>query len=113
MGKFETSDGHSGRWHRPLRVPVLKQDIFAAAREMCADLGSWKILEVDETALTITCERPNGLLGGTSRIVVRVDGPDGIPSSETNVVSQSTGAVLPKDKAIVTEFVKKFSMRVI
>jgi len=113
MGKFETSDGHSGRWHRPLRVPVLKQDIFTAAREMCADLESWRVVAVDEDALTITCERSNGLLGGTSRIVVRVDGPDGIPSSETNVVCESTGALLAKDKAIVTEFVKKFSMRVI
>ena len=113
MGKFETSDGHSGRWHRPLRVPILKQDVFASAQEMCADLKSWKVLAVDEDALTINCERANGLLGGTSRIVVRVDGPDGIPSSETNVVSESTGGVLSKDKAIVSEFMKKFSMRVI
>ena len=50
---------------------------------------------------------------GTSRIVVRVDGPDEIPSSETSVVSESAGGVLSRDKAIVSEFVKKFSMRVI
>ena len=113
MGKFETSERHSNRWHQPVRVPVRKQDIFTSAKEMCADLASWEVLEVDEERLSITCRRRNGFLAGTSRIVVRVDGPDEIPSSETNVVSESTGGVLSKDRAIVSEFVKKFSMRVI
>ncbi|MCP3920505.1 MAG: hypothetical protein GY711_33680 [bacterium] len=113
MGSFSTSESHSSRWHQPVRVPIRKQDVFGVAREMCDDLESWKILGVDEEALTITCERTGGFLAGTAKIVVSVTGPDGIPSSETNVHSETGGGLLSKDKAIVTEFVKKFSMRVI
>lgn len=112
MASFRTSESNSSRWHQPVRVPIRKQDVFASAKEMCEDLA-WTVLAEDGEALTITCERSGGLLGGTARIVVSVTGPDGIPSSETNVASESSGAVLSKDKAIVAEFVKKFSMRVI
>ena len=72
--------------------------------------NKWK--GVDEEALTITCERRNGFLGGTSTIVVRVNGPEGIPNSETHCASQSTGALMSRDKANVAEFVQKFWMRV-
>lgn len=112
MGSFQTSESNSSRWHQPVRVPIRKQDIYESAKEMCEDLA-WKVLSADQDALKITCERSGGFLGGTARIVVSVTGPDGIPSSETNVLSESSGAVLAKDKSIVAEFVKKFSMRVI
>lgn len=111
MGVFETSDDHPGRFHRPVRVPVAKLDVFGAAQEMCADLA-WTVQDVDAESLTIVCERSGGLLGGTSRITVRVDGPEGIPSSTTTVRSESTGGVLSRDKSIVAEFVKKFTSRV-
>ena len=112
MSAYETSESHSGRWQRPVSVPTSKDNVFGAAREMCDDLESWQVKQVDEQQLSITCERSNGLLGGTSTIVVRVDGPDGIPSSTTSVSSQSSGALLSRDKANVMEFVKKFTMRV-
>ena len=112
MGSFETSESHSNRWHQPVRVPTLKNDIFGAAQEMCADLDGWKVVKVDEDALTITCEKAGGLLGGTSTIEVKVYGPDGIPSSTTSVRSESKGGMLSRDKAVVAEFVKKFTMRV-
>jgi len=111
VGSFETSDDHAGRWHRPVRVPTGKGDIFQAAQEMCADLDGWSVKNVDEGALRIHCERKNGFLGGTSQIEVTVDGPDGIPSSTTSVKSESDG-LLSRDKSNVTEFVKKFTMRV-
>jgi len=112
MGSFETSDQHPGRNHRPVRVPARKGDVFQAARELCEDMHGWRVVEVDEDGLSIRCERDNGFLGGTSQITVRVEGPDDIPNSTTSVRSESTGGVLAKDKAIVAEFVKKFTMRV-
>jgi len=112
MGSFETSESHPGRWHQPVRVPTLKADIFGAAKEMVADLDGWKVVEIDDEALCIQVEKQNGLLGGSSKIEVRVDGPDGIPSSSTSVRSESSGGLLSKDKANVAEFVKKFTMRV-
>ena len=108
---FETKDEHPGRWQRPVRVPARKQDIFGAAKEMCEDLESWRVLEVDEGGLRITCERKNGLLGGTSRIQVWVEGPDDIPSCTTNASSDG-GGIVNRDKANVAEFIKKFTMRV-
>ena len=111
MGRFETSLDHSSRWHQPVRVPVGKQDVFHAAKEMVDDLPGWKILSVDDDALTLSCEAGGGLLGGTSRITIRVEGPDGIPNSETHCISESTGGLLSRDKSRVAEFVKKFWMR--
>lgn len=108
---FETKEEHPGRSHQPVRVPRRKDDIFGAAREMCDDLEMWTVLEVDEAALRITCEKKNGFLGGTSRILVWVEGPDDIPSSTTCVRSEGSGP-LNKDKGNVAEFVKKFTMRV-
>jgi hypothetical protein len=112
VGRFETSESHPNRWHQPVRVPVGKGDIFSAAREMVADLDGWSVEAVDEQGLSITCQKKGGLLGGTAKIVVRVEGPDGIPNSETHCCSESSGGLLSRDKANVAEFVKKFWMRV-
>lgn len=112
MGRFETSGDHPNRWHQPVRVPTGREDIFGAAKEMVEDLGGWEIQSADEETLTITCRRRNGLLGGTSRIVVRVTGPEGIPSSETHCSSESQGALISRDRSNVAEFVRKFWMRV-
>ena len=76
MGVFETSDQNGSRSLQPVRVPTLKQDIFGQARELCSDLDGWDVVEVDEANLKITCKRANGLLGGTSQILVWVEGPD-------------------------------------
>ena len=113
MGAFETSEAAPNRNHQPVRVPISKENIFGAAKEMCDDLDSWNVVSTDDKALTITCEKQNGFLGGTSRIVVTVDGPDGIPSSTTSVRSESSGALLSRDKGNVAEFIRKFSMRVV
>lgn len=111
MSRFETSDDHPQKWHQPVRVPVNKTDVFETAKEMVDDLA-WPVVGVDEDGLALTCRVKNGLLGGTSIIVVRVTGPDGIPSSETSCSCESSGALLPRDRRNVAEFIRKFWMRV-
>ncbi len=108
---FQTDERHGNANLRPVRVPRGKLDIYAAARELCEDLG-WEILGADEARLALRCRRRNGWLAGTSSIEVWVEGPDGIPTSTTHVRSSSSGGLLPKDRAIVEEFVRKFTMRV-
>jgi hypothetical protein len=112
MGKFETSEDHAGRWHRPVCVPVGKEDVFASALEMLEDLPRWSVQSVDKEGLSATCERSNGPLRGTSTIVVRVEGPDGLPNSQTHCSSQSSTGLLSRDKSNVAEFIQKFWMRV-
>ena len=112
MGKFETNLEHSNRWHQPVRVPQNKDGIFGAAKELAEDMAGWTIQSVDEESMTIRAEKANGFLGGTSQIVVRVEGPDGIPNSETHCSSESTGALLSRDKSNVATFIEKFWMRV-
>ncbi|MFT4540955.1 MAG: hypothetical protein ACI841_002216 [Planctomycetota bacterium] len=112
MGVFETSEESSSRWHQPVRVPTSKDNIFGAAKEMCEDLDGWTVLSIDESAFTIDCECKGGMLAGDSKIQVRIEGPDGIPSSTTHVRSESSGGMMSKDKKYVSEFIKKFTMRV-
>ena len=95
-----------------MRVPTGRGDIFGAAKELVDDLDRWEVRATDAETLTITCQRKNGFLGGTSTIVVRVTGPEGIPSSETHCSSESQGALIPHDRSNVAEFVRKFWMRV-
>ena len=56
MGKFETSEDHAGRWHRPVCVPIGKEDVFASALEMLEDLPRWSVQSVDKEGLSATCE---------------------------------------------------------
>ena len=109
---FETSESNPNRWHQPVRVPQNKGDIFGAAKEMVEDLPGWEIQRVDEDALEIHCTKSGGVLGGKANIVVRVEGPDGIPNSATHCRSETSGGLLGRDKKNVAEFVQKFFMRV-
>jgi hypothetical protein len=110
MGSFETSETHKSPHHRPVRVPINKKDAYGAAREKCEDLG-WEVVAGDEDALVLTCRCSGGLLGGSAEVVVRIEGPDGIPTSTTHVRSTSSGGLLSKDKSLVADFVRKFTMR--
>ena len=109
---FETSDAHSHRWHQPVRVPRAKEGIFETARELVEALDGWKLERADEQRLELHATKSNGFLGGTARITVTVKGPDGMPSSETHVRSESQGGLLNKDRANVAQFCEKFWMRV-
>jgi len=112
MGSFETSEQHSSPAHQPVRVPILKEDVYRAAREMVDDLDAWTVVAADDEQLLLRCERKGGLMGGTSTITVSVEGPDGIPSATVNVRSESPGGLLSRDKSNVAEFVKPFHRRV-
>ncbi len=71
-----------------------------------------KILRIVSKWNVAAYRATNGFLGGTSRVTVTVKGPDGMPSSETHVVSESTGGLFAKDRANVARFCEKFWMRV-
>jgi len=78
---------------------------------MVEDLPGWSVQSVDKEGLSATCVRNNGPLRGTSTIVVTVEGPDGIPNSQTHCCSESSGGLFSRDKANVSEFTRKFWMR--
>lgn len=110
MARFSTSPDASSKWHRPVSVPSGREGVFGSVRELVDDLG-WSVESVDEGACSLVVSKPNGFLGGTSRITVTVTGPDGIPASDTNVVSESE-ALLSRDKSNVATFCRKLWMRV-
>ena len=112
MGGFATSDSHKSQHHRPIRVPTQQGNIYRAAKEMIADLAGWTLVTEDEAQGRLVCRRNNGFLGGISTITIAVEGPEGIPSTTVNVTSESKGALLPRDKANVAEFVRPFFRRI-
>ena len=111
-GSFETSDQHGDQTLRPIRVPSLTSGIYSAAKEMVDDLDSWRLLEAKDDDLTLVCERDRGFVGGKAKITIRVEGPEGVPSSTVHVRSESTGGMLSKDKANIIEFNKPFHRRI-
>ena len=111
MGRFETSPDGKSLWLQPVAVPSGKEGVFGTVRELLEDLPGWDVQSVDEAGLAVTVSKNNGFLGGTSKIVITVSGPDGIPSSQTNVVSESDG-LLSRDKSNVATFCQKLWMRV-
>ena len=112
MGSFETSDRHSNPAHQPVRVPILKEDVYRSAREMVDDLDAWKLVSADGERLTLRCERKGGLVGGAASITVTIEGPEGVPSATVHVRSESDGGLLSRDRSNVAEFVKPFHRRV-
>lgn len=111
MARFETSNQASSKWHRPVAVPSSKEGVFGTVRELLEDLPDWKVDSVDEAALTVHVTKPNGFLAGSSKIEIKVTGPEGIPSSETHISSESE-ALRSSDKANVALFCRKLWMRV-
>ncbi len=111
-GSFATSDSNSNKNLQPLRVPILQQDIYSAAKEMVEDLPEWKLTSSDDDKHTLTCTRGGGLLSGEATITITVEGPEGMPSSIVNCRSESSGGILSRDKANVLEFMRPFHRRV-
>lgn len=111
MRSFETDDRQANLEYRPVRVPIGAADVFARARELCDDMG-WRLVQADPGAGTLCYQRSGGWFYGTATIVVRIEGPVGIPSSTTHVSSTTNGGFLPRDRRNVAEFVRKFTMRV-
>ncbi len=111
-GSFETSDNHKNKHHQPIRVPTLRGDVYRAAKEMIADLAGWDLVSEDAEAGVLSCTKSGGLLGGSSKITVTVEGPEGIPSTTVHVRSESEGGLVSRDKSNVAEFVKPFFRRI-
>ncbi|MBL8863876.1 MAG: hypothetical protein JNK02_17940 [Planctomycetes bacterium] len=96
---------------RPLRVAIRPEAVFAAAREMVDDLG-WEVIASEVGPRVLTCRKRVGLLGGTATITIRCEGPDEIPSTTVHVRCVSAGALLPRDRATLLEFLTPFGRRV-
>jgi hypothetical protein len=112
MAGFQTDDGDPRAELRPLRVALRREELFAEARTMVEDLAGWTLVRADEGALELYCERKGGLLSSTARVRIRVEGPEGIPSSTLTLSSESSGGLLARDKSVVLEFLTPFRRRV-
>lgn len=112
MAGFETSDGNARAELRPLRVAMRREELFAEARTMVEDLPRWRIERADESALELVARRAGGLLAGEATVTIRVEGPEGIPTSTLHVASRSRGGLLSNDKGVVLEFLTPFTRRV-
>lgn len=113
MASFETSDAHRDRRHRPLRVPTRKEHVYREAKELIEFLPGWAMVAEDAATGKITCRRKGGLLSGDATVVVHVDGSDEHPTTTVNVRSESSGGLLSRDRANVTEFMVPFTRRVV
>lgn len=113
MGSFETSDAHSQRLHRPLRVPTRKEHIYREAKELIEFMAGWELVSDDQAAGLLKCRKRGGFLWGTADITVSVQGSEEHPTTTINVSSSSSGGLLSRDKAIVTEFMIPFTRRVV
>lgn len=112
MGVFETRDDAADPLHRPLRVAVRWEEVWAEAKNLASDLPAWRIVREDAAAGTLECERSGGWLRGRARITISVHGPQGIPSATVSLRSQTAGALFARDRANVREFLELFSRRV-
>jgi hypothetical protein len=110
MASFESRDEEPDERLRPMRVAVRREDVYAEAKDMVADLG-WKLVRADDAALELVCERAGGFLRAEARITVKVDGPEGIPSATVTVRSESASA-FARDKENVRAFLEPFRRRV-
>jgi len=113
MGRFESTDSAGSLELQPLRVPQLKDGIFSTAKELVDDLPQWTLVSEDESAGTIVCERKARALSSKSTVTIKIEGPDGVPSTTVSLVSESQGGLLGGDKKNVQEFMKLFRRRVV
>ena len=111
-GSFETDDRQRDQGLKPIRVPLLKQGVFEEARNLASELAGWRLLEADEQRGVLVCERRMGLFGGTARVTITIDGPEGIPSATVRARSESSGGLFSRDRSVVQEFMKPFFRRV-
>ncbi len=66
----------------------------------------------DERTLVIVCERAGGVVAPASKVTIRVEGPDGLPSAIVHCTSESRGGLFARDRQNVQEFMTPFHRRV-
>ncbi|MHC4261371.1 MAG: hypothetical protein ACYSWX_02515 [Planctomycetota bacterium] len=113
MACFESSDAHDNIDLKPLRVPSLRDGIYGTAKELVDDLPDWTLDSEDESTGVLCCTRKGRFLSGASKVTIKVEGPDGIPSTTVTLKSESDGGLRKCDKANVLEFMKLFRRRVV
>ena len=111
-GTFETSDSHSGEFHRPIRVPSRREGIWAAAKEMVDDLEGWSVVSMDEENRVAVVEKGGGMLGGKSRMTITIEGDAEVPSTTVHAKSTTDGGLMSRDKANVAHFIRLFHRRI-
>ncbi len=110
---FETNDSESNPLLRPLRVPSLGEGILKAARELVDDLPDWKLIEADEQAGRLVAERAARILSAKSKVTIRVESPEGVPSTTVSLRSESDGGLRKGDRANALEFMRLLMRRVV
>ena len=111
-GFFETSDTHSSSDHKPIRVPVRRENIWAAAKEVAGDLEGWESVSADEDQRVLVCTKKGGMLGGVATITITVEGLEEVPSTTVHAKSETKGGVMARDKANVGEFIRILYRRI-
>ena len=111
-GSFATSDAERNPDLRPVRVPQRFEEVWEEARNLASDLPGWRIVEEDAARKVLVCERAGGFLAPASRVTLRFESPEGIPSTTVNASSESSGGFLARDRARVLEFMRPFHRRV-
>jgi hypothetical protein len=110
---FESSDSHDHVLLRPLRVPSLKGGIYSTAKELVEALPDWELVAEDEAGGLLTCTRRARLLSGASLVTIRVEGPEGVPSTTVLVRSETATGLRKCDRANVLEFMQLLQRRVV
>ncbi|MFT5287264.1 MAG: carbon monoxide dehydrogenase subunit G [Planctomycetota bacterium] len=111
-GVFETSDSHASSDHKPIRVPVRRESIWAAAVELAGELDGWKTVSSDEENRVLVCSKKGGMMAGTATITITVEGLEEVPSTTVHAKSETKGGVMARDKAIVGEFIRILYRRI-
>ena len=111
-GFFETSDSHSSERHQPIRLPVRREDVFAAAKDMAADMKGWEFVSADDDNRVLVCSKKGGMMAGNATITITVEGLEEVPSTTVHAKSETKGGVMARDKANVGEFMMIFHRRI-
>ena len=109
---FSTSDEHEPPGLKPVRVPIRKESVFEEARNLAGELPGWRVESADERALVLVCVRAGSFLAPASKVTIRVEGPDGLPSATVHCTSESSGGPFARDRRNVQEFMAPFHRRV-
>ena len=112
MGSFETNDQHSSEFHRPIRLPVRRENIWGALKEMVADMQGWEVASMDDDSLVAVVKKSGGLMSGNSTMTIRVEGLEDVPSTTVHASCETSGGLLGRDKGHVADFIRVFHRRV-
>ena len=112
MGSFETSDQHSSEHHRPIRLPIRRENIWDSLREMVADMQGWEVVSMDDESRVAVLVKPGGLMSGTATMTITIEGHEDVPSTTVNARCETDGGLMGRDKANVADFIKIFHRRI-